>query len=458
MAFIRRIKKKGAVYLAEVESYREDGKVKQRVIRYLGKEVEGKPEKKIYASNVEVLSSRKHLDFFVLDHLARNLGLHQLLGVHSKYILMLVYTQLICRKAIYKLPQYIEETTLMEILGLQKLIDKHLYQALDWLESEDFGSIERCIFEKLSQEISNKDVLILDVTDTYFNGKNADWKKRKGKDGKNEKLIQIALAVTQQEGFPILHKTYEGNIGNSKIFSDLLLDIRLADFNCIILDRGMMSKKRLTELQALKQQVITGLRRSKKLQTEFIDKIKRSEIYHPENGVLLKNTHVFFKSFDYMNGKLIVIYNPQMETTKMESALKNPAKYNPDKAKYYGYSLLFHSTNLPDKDAIIKYFAKDVVEKAYRQIKTTINLNPIRKYRMDRIIAHVKICYLAYALLSYLSHKLKPLNLSAVDSLDILQSVHKVELSSKKDNLKWSKTVTLKNEQSLILKKLGCSV
>ena len=41
MAFIRRIKKGDAVYLAKVESYREDGKVKQRVLEYVGKEENG---------------------------------------------------------------------------------------------------------------------------------------------------------------------------------------------------------------------------------------------------------------------------------------------------------------------------------------------------------------------------------------------------------------------------------
>lgn len=34
MSFIRKIKKPSGTYLAEVESYREDGKVKQRVIKY----------------------------------------------------------------------------------------------------------------------------------------------------------------------------------------------------------------------------------------------------------------------------------------------------------------------------------------------------------------------------------------------------------------------------------------
>jgi hypothetical protein len=75
MAFIRKIKKKDAVYLAEVESYREDGKVKQRVIRYLGKEVDGKPEKKVLLSSVKINSSKKFLDFYVLDFLAKELTL-----------------------------------------------------------------------------------------------------------------------------------------------------------------------------------------------------------------------------------------------------------------------------------------------------------------------------------------------------------------------------------------------
>jgi hypothetical protein len=36
MTFIRKIKKQSGVYLAKVENYREDGKVKQRHIEYLG--------------------------------------------------------------------------------------------------------------------------------------------------------------------------------------------------------------------------------------------------------------------------------------------------------------------------------------------------------------------------------------------------------------------------------------
>ena len=47
MSFIRKIKRKDSTYLVEVESVRVDGKVKQKVIKYLGKEIAGKPVKKL---------------------------------------------------------------------------------------------------------------------------------------------------------------------------------------------------------------------------------------------------------------------------------------------------------------------------------------------------------------------------------------------------------------------------
>jgi len=39
-----------------------------------------------------------------------------------------------------------------------------------------------------------------------------------------------------------------------------------------------------------------------------------------------------------------------------------------------------------------------------------------------------------------------------------LHIAYKVELKSNKENFKWSKIVTLTNEQKAILKLLGCSV
>ncbi len=61
MAFIRKIKKGDAVYLAKVESYRENGKVRQRVWEYVGKEEKGQPVVKVDLEKSDVASVKRHL-------------------------------------------------------------------------------------------------------------------------------------------------------------------------------------------------------------------------------------------------------------------------------------------------------------------------------------------------------------------------------------------------------------
>ena len=52
MVFTRKIKKKSGTYLARVENYRENGKVKQKVIKYIGKEINGKPIRRVKTSDI----------------------------------------------------------------------------------------------------------------------------------------------------------------------------------------------------------------------------------------------------------------------------------------------------------------------------------------------------------------------------------------------------------------------
>jgi hypothetical protein len=458
MSFIRKIKKGNSVYLARVENYREDGKVKQRVLEYVGKEVDGKPVKRVSSDNIEITSVKRHLDYSVLHQIAEKLSLPKLLGKDASRILLLVYTQILERKALYKLPAYADQTTLLDILGLSKLVDKELYEALDELDDMDFEPIERKVFEALLGNKKERSAMVIDVTDTYFNGHDADWSSRRGKEGRVEKLIQVSLAVTKQEGFPIMHKMYEGNIGDQKIFKDMIADIRLKQFDVIILDRGMISNEALDALNAVNQKVITGLRLTQPIRKQFISTIEREEIFQPKYRVKLKNTEVYVKEFKYKNGRLLAVYNPELEMAKRQHAMDAEQNYDPKQAKYMGYSLIFHTTDMDYKEVITSYYDKDIIEKAYKGLKSTINLHPVRKYRMGRVRAHVKICYLAYAILSYIQHKMKPMKLSAVSALDLLQSVYRVELYSKKEKLSWQKNVILKEIQQEILDTLKCSV
>jgi hypothetical protein len=79
-------------------------------------------------------------------------------------------------------------------------------------------------------------------------------------------------------------------------------------------------------------------------------------------------------------------------------------------------------------------------------------------YNPQVLNAHVKICYLAYVLLSYLNFYAKKMDLSANTVLEQMQAVYKENLKSEKANVNWSKTVTLTKQQHKILAMLDCSV
>src|SRR5947207_12314827 len=97
MAFIRKIKKGEAIYLAKVESYRDDGKVKQRVLEYVGKEENGVPVQKMDINKIGVENVKQYADVSVLHQLAVELNLNYLLGRHHKAIIALLIAHLICR-------------------------------------------------------------------------------------------------------------------------------------------------------------------------------------------------------------------------------------------------------------------------------------------------------------------------------------------------------------------------
>ena len=105
MTFIRKIKKTSGTYLAEVESYRIDGKVKQRVIKYLGKEIDGKAEKRVLASEIKVDNVKRSFDVLAIDTIARELGITSLA---NKGVSVRVLMALASHKNLSTTQRYIE--------------------------------------------------------------------------------------------------------------------------------------------------------------------------------------------------------------------------------------------------------------------------------------------------------------------------------------------------------------
>ncbi len=101
------------------------------------------------------------------------------------------------------------------------------------------------------------------MTNTYLYGKKCPLGQlghtKKGVKGRP--LIQVGLGVTKEAGIPIFHKTFHGNIGDSKTLEDVITSFD--DFNIkdelIVFDRGISSKKNQIDIKKLEWKVIGEL-------------------------------------------------------------------------------------------------------------------------------------------------------------------------------------------------------
>jgi transposase len=448
MAFIRKKKVGDKVYLVEVKNVRENGKIKQKYVRYLGKEVNGKAVKRVVTSDIRAMNVKQSLDVLAIDKIAEELKLKE---ISFKPALSLAYSQLLEKRSINKLEDWMRYTEIPEVLGISLPGVKELYESLADINEEDFEKINEKMFSVFESYENIKESAIVDVTDTYFTGTKINIKRRRGKDKKVSKLIQIGLAVSFKNGFPIFHKKYQGNLSGIDIFRDMALELKNKKISSIIMDRGMLCEENIKIALGLKFKIIAGLRKTKTLINNFISPINREEIYTKKNLVKLKNTEVFIKTYNHLNGKLIVVYNPSLEV------IKKSLNFNKDLDSELdiGYSLIYHNTKYSSEEVVKNYYDKDMVERAFKHIKGILNLRPIRVWLNNHIEGHIKICYMAYAILSLLNFKLKKLKISAVDALDSLKHGYKINLKDDSSGFEWSIHVTLEPKQRKILRELG---
>lgn len=448
MSFVRKIKRGGAVYLAEVENIREGGKVIQKHIRYVGKEVNGKTVKKVNSSDIKIKEVKRSLDVLAIKQIADGLKISD---IENKHFLSLIYSQLLENRSLNKLENWIRFTEIPEVIGLKQISTKELYESLSEMTKEDFQRLNSEMNTIFQQYETDKKTAVIDVTDTYFEGTKQNIKRRRGKDGKVKQLLQIGLAVSFNNGFPLFFKKYQGNLSNIQIFKDMTLEIKNKGLTAVIVDRGMISPENMKMILSLDMTMIAGLKKTTTLCAESISKIKRDEIYSAPNMIELKNTTVFAQTFDYFGGKLIVVYNPALEVVKKDLRLRR----GEDITKDMGFSLIFHNTQNETKEVVKKYYDKEIIERAFKQMKGVLNLRPIRVWLEGHVNGHILICYMAYAILALMNYKLKKLGVSAVSALDSLKYGYRVRLEDKTNKHEWDLFVPLEPNQKNILKALG---
>src|SRR3990167_10616389 len=181
MSFIKRIKKNGK--------------------KYLDREADGKTILSSSISNASIDKIKLYGPLMLLNHLAQEIYLPEILGQYGDEILSLVYAHCLDYKSISRMKHWFERTDLNMILDIDGLTEARLLSALDSLEDQSPEFLQRKIFEEVQKKYKLEiKGLLYDVTNTYLFGKNCSIAKLgKSKEGRNGKpLIQIGLGVTQK--------------------------------------------------------------------------------------------------------------------------------------------------------------------------------------------------------------------------------------------------------------------
>ena len=456
MSFIRKIKKGPHVYLALVENKRIEGRVVQKVIRYIGKEINGQIQKRVATNDVRVESVRHYADVLAIHKISQYLGLEELLGEKGKYVLAFVYSHLLERPSIRKLEEWFSWTEIPQLLGLQEISTAKLYETLGEVNEMDFAKVEEHILRKLRLYEKDKFSAIIDVTDTYFEGGTLEDRCRRGKDGKYRKLIQIGLGVTRQHGFPIMMRTYPGTTSNLMIFKDLFVRLMEQGFKAVIIDRGMSSEENIKKVLQAKMHLICGVKKSAGLKERFLSKLKRETLYSVDHRVELQNISVYIQEFPYLRGKMVVVYNPSLEVVKREIIYER--KGTDEEARDVGYSLVYHNTDFSSAEVTQQYFDKEIVDRAFKKIKGALSLRPIRVWTKEHIEGHLRICYLAYAILSLLDYFSQKYELSAIELLEKLKRGYKVYLRDLRTGFTWQSDVLLEKRLQKFFDSINASL
>jgi transposase len=375
-------------------------------------------------------------------------------------------------------------TALEDILGVRSKHVHHrrLYEGLDRLlphKKELEAHLKNCYGKLFSADF---DLLIYDVTSTYFEGeskRNPMAKRGYSRDHRPDcKQVCIGLVVARQ-GFPIGYEVFDGNRNDVTTVEDMVeaMEARYGRAKRVwVMDRGMTSEENLEWLREGGRQYLVGTPKSElhKWEFELTEEEGWEKVRH---GLEVKVCEWPFES----DHKEVYLLCRSAERRKKELAmherfskrivdgleslrrrLKNAkkranrvqverqigrllgrnsraaGKFSIDVAEDESYPSglrLSWRTNkkwqdwamLSEGSYILRsntvdwapeelwhvYMQLQEAEAAFRIQKSDLRIRPIWHQREDRVLAHILVCFLAYAMWKTLSEWQKRANLGS---------------------------------------------
>jgi transposase len=317
--FIRTVKvpsSSGAVneYVRVVEAYRQDGKVKQRVIADLGRKdflqallpslqrvLLGQPRLTEQPATVDILEAWTWGPVLVIRAIFEQLGLWQILDRHlgqpkarddatqvsyADRAFVLIANRLVRPSSEHGLARWLETDFVCDRHGRRFLprwqrkgrVQVHFQQLQAWYRTLDRltaakRAIEVALYQQLRDLFSlQPDLVLYDITSTYFEGHGPEDLAKHGysRDGKAQN-VQVVVGLVMVAGWPIAHHVWAGNRVDGTTVTEVVRDlVDRFDFRRVLFvgDRGMVSEDNLAALQAEGHGYLVGLRRRRNSQVD----------------------------------------------------------------------------------------------------------------------------------------------------------------------------------------------
>jgi transposase len=289
-------------YVRVVEAYRDNGKVKQRVVADLGRKdllVDLLPKLKRLLGDDSTPEDPTPLDPQVIDAstwgpvlvvraLFDQLGLDSILDQYlgrakavpfADRAFVLVANRLIAPRSEHGLAGWLETDFVCDRKGRRFVPHWHQrgrvrvhprqldawYRTLDQLHAAK-DQIEVALYHRLRDLFSLKpDMVLYDITSTYFEGAGpADFAKHGySRDGKSQN-VQVIVGVVMVAGWPIAHHVWAGNRIDHSTVQEVISDLRKRfEFGRIVFvgDRGMVTDENIESITKDQHGFLVGIKR-----------------------------------------------------------------------------------------------------------------------------------------------------------------------------------------------------
>jgi len=318
-------------YVRVVEAYRDNGKVKQRVVAELGRKdlltallpklqrfLLGTPTPEGEdADAIDILDASTWGPTLAVQALFEQLDLWRILDevlphpkqgpAFSERVFVLLANRLTRPTSEHGLARWLETDFVCDRQGRRFVPHWHQrgrvcvhHRQLDaWYRTLDVlfrakESIEVALYHRLRDLFSIKpDLVLFDITSTYFEGPGPKDFARYGysRDGKSQN-VQVVIGLVMVAGWPIAHHVWEGNRLDSTTVEEVISDLqaRFAFTRVVFVgDRGMVSEDNLEAITKGGHGYLVGVKRRRNAELDgWLQKIDESKWLDCPMGITVR--------------------------------------------------------------------------------------------------------------------------------------------------------------------------